>query len=54
MMTQNDVAKNHREELQEKYNEKLARIKDVCARYFSTYEKHIQHLADMVKSLETR
>ena len=28
----------HRDNLQEKYDEKIERIKDVCASYFSKYE----------------
>ena len=44
----------HRENLQEKYDEKLAKIKDVCAQYFSKYEKHLLHQAEMVKALEER
>ena len=33
----------HREVLQEKYDEKLGKIKDVCASYFSKYEKHLMN-----------
>ena len=40
--------------MQEKYNEKLSKIKDVCAQYFSKYEKHLLHQAEMVKALEQR
>lgn len=40
---QQATAKAHREELQDKYNFKLAKIKDVCAQYFSKYEKHLLH-----------
>jgi hypothetical protein len=36
-------AQAHREELQEKYNDKLSKIKDVCAQYFSKYEKLLLH-----------
>ena len=36
-------AQAHRETLQEKYNEKLGKIKDVCAQYFSKYEKHLMN-----------
>ena len=36
-------AQAHRENLQEKYNEKLGKIKDVCAQYFSKYEKHLMN-----------
>ena len=36
-------AQKNREDLQEKYNEKLKKIKDVCAQYFSKYEKHLLH-----------
>ena len=42
------------EEMQEKYNVKLAKIKDVCAQYFSKYEKHLLHQAELVKALEAR
>ena len=48
------AAQAHRETLQEKYNEKLSKIKDVCAQYFSKYEKHLLHQAEMVKALEQR
>lgn len=47
-------AKAHREQLQESYNEKLSKIKDVCAQYFSKYEKHLLHQAELVKALEER
>ena len=53
----NDITKRaqaHRETLQDKYNEKLSKIKDVCAQYFSKYEKHLLHQAELVKALETR
>jgi hypothetical protein len=36
-------ASAHRESLQEKYDEKLDKIKDVCAQYFSKYEKHLMN-----------
>lgn len=45
-------AEDHREKLQGKYDEKLRQIKDVCAQYFSKYEKHLLHQAEMVKALE--
>lgn len=32
-------ASSHRETLQVKYDEKLDKIKDICATYFSKYEK---------------
>lgn len=35
------TAQAHRETLQEKYNEKLTMIKEVCAKFFSKYEKHL-------------
>ena len=47
-------AQAHRDTLQEVYNEKLGKIKDVCAQYFSKYEKHLLHQAEMVKALEQR
>lgn len=31
----------HRETLQERYDEKMDKIKDVCAQYFAKYEKHL-------------
>jgi hypothetical protein len=34
-------ASAHRETLQQKYDEKLDRIKDVCASYFTKYENHL-------------
>lgn len=36
-------ANQHRDNLQEKYDEKLDKIKDVCAQYFSKYEKHLMN-----------
>ena len=44
----------HRETLQEKYDEKIERIKDVCASYFSKYEKHLLQQQDLMKTLEQR
>jgi hypothetical protein len=40
--------------LQEKYDEKLDKIKDVCAQYFSKYEKHLMNQQEIVKGLEKR
>lgn len=48
------TAATNRDEMQDKYNEKLAKIKDVCAQYFSKYEKHLMHQAELVKALEQR
>ena len=48
------AAQAHRETLQEKYNEKLGKIKDVCAQYFSKYEKHLMNQQELVKDLEKR
>ena len=36
----------------EKYDEKLKKIKDVCAQYFSKYEKHLINHQTIVKDLE--
>ena len=36
----------------EKYDEKLKTIKDVCAQYFSKYEKHLINHQTIVKDLE--
>lgn len=47
-------ASAHRENLQEKYDEKLDKIKDVCAQYFSKYEKHLMNQQDIIKNLEKR
>ena len=49
-----ETAKKHQEDMQSRYNQKLAKIKDVCAQYFSKYEKHLLHQAEMVKQLEVR
>ena len=35
-----------------KYDEKLKKIKDVCAQYFSKYEKHLINHQTIVKDLE--
>ena len=43
VMQTTQKVKEDRERLQEKYNEKLSKIKDVCAQYFSKYEKHLLH-----------
>ncbi len=40
--------------MQEKYDEKLDKIKDVCAQYFSKYEKHLMNQQDIIKNLEKR
>ncbi len=47
-------ANQHRDNLQEKYDEKLDKIKDVCAQYFSKYEKHLMNQQDIIKNLEKR
>jgi hypothetical protein len=36
----------------EKYDEKLKKIKEVCASYFSKYEKHLMNHQVIVKDLE--
>jgi len=47
-------ASAHRETLQERYDEKMEKIKDVCAAYFSKYEKHLINQQELMKSLEKR
>lgn len=47
-------ASAHRETLQEKYDEKLDKIKDICSQYFSKYEKQLAQQQDIVKQLEKR
>jgi hypothetical protein len=47
-------ASAHRETLQEKYDEKLDKIKDICSQYFSKYEKQLASQQDIVKQLEKR
>jgi len=49
-----DDADKHRDGLQVEYVKKLGKIKDVCARYFNTYEKHLINQQDLVKNLEKR
>lgn len=36
-------ASAHRETLQDRYDEKMERIKTVCSEYFSKYEKHLMN-----------
>lgn len=40
--------------LAEKYDGKLNKIKDICAQYFSKYEKHLMNYTDLIKTLEKR
>jgi hypothetical protein len=47
----NNVNKNN-DGIYERYDEKLRRIKDVCAQYFSKYEKHLVNHQTIVKDLE--
>lgn len=44
----------HRETLQDKYDEKIDKIKDVCASYFSKYEKHLLSQQELMQNLEGR
>ena len=44
----------HRETLQVKYDEKLERIKDVCAQYFSKYERQLVQAQDQIKLMDKR
>ena len=43
---------NNNDNIYEKYDEKLKKIKDVCAQYFSKYEKHLINHQTIVKDLE--
>jgi hypothetical protein len=36
-----DKVHSNNDGIYEKYDEKLKKIKDVCAQYFSKYEKHL-------------
>lgn len=47
-------AQQQRIDLAEKYDKKLNKIKDICAQYFSKYEKHLINQQDLVKTLEKR
>ena len=44
----------HRETLQDRYDEKMDKIKDVCANYFAKYEKHLMQQQELIKALEER
>jgi DNA polymerase sigma len=52
--SQTTEAAAHRDNLQEIYSEKLDKIKDTCAHYFTSYEQHLIYQQDLVKSLEKR
>ena len=51
---QTSEAQAHRDNLQEIYDEKLDKIKDTCAHYFTSYEQHLIYQQDLVKALEKR
>jgi len=36
-----DEINSHREEIMTKYNSKLTKVKDICAQFFSKYEKEL-------------
>ena len=44
----------HRQTLQNHYNEKLSKMKDICAQYFSKYEKYLAENQNLVQSLEEK
>ena len=44
----------HREELENRYDEKLRKIKEICAQYFSKYEKELLGNHDKMKELDQR
>jgi hypothetical protein len=52
--SQTSEAQAHRDNLQEMYDEKLDKIKDTCAHYFTSYEQHLIYQQDLVKGLEKR
>jgi hypothetical protein len=37
-----------------RYDEKLERIKDVCAQYFSKYERQLGQAQDQIKFMDKR
>lgn len=39
--TETNKVNTNNDGIYEKYDEKLKKIKDVCAQYFSKYEKHL-------------
>ena len=49
-----DEINQHREELQTRYNEKLGKVKDICAQFFSKYEKELLTNHDKMKELEQK
>lgn len=50
--TATDKVNTNNDGIYEKYDEKLRRIKDVCAQYFSKYEKHLINHQTIVRDLE--
>lgn len=49
-----DEVNQHREELQTKYNEKLSKVKEVCAQFFNRFEKELIGSQDKMKDMEKR
>jgi hypothetical protein len=47
-----DKVNTNNDGIYEKYDEKLRKIKEVCASYFSKYEKHLLNQQTLVKDLE--
>jgi phosphoenolpyruvate carboxylase len=47
-----DESSKHKEELQLKYDDKLRKIKEVCASYFSKYETELSKSIDKIKELD--
>lgn len=43
---------NNNDNIYERYDEKLKKIKDICAQYFSKYEKHLINHQTIVSDLE--
>ena len=47
-------ATEHRETLQEEYNQKIEKIKSIVTQYFAKYEKHLYQQQDLCNEMERR
>ena len=52
VITATEKVNTNNGDIYEQYDEKLKKIKDVCAQYFSKYEKHLINHQTIVKDLE--
>ena len=52
VMAETQAVNTNNDGIYEKYDAKLKKIKDVCAQYFSKYEKHLINHQTIVKDLE--